>query len=455
MQNYYQVRIKVCFFVFCMVMIIFNLAYAYTGNDICREERIDLGDIFSDATQAAILDFQIELGVKRYRYVKINFDTLFFAQSDISRKYSFHLPLFPDVIYSVHIDQIFGNPSGSYCWIGSIPVIPESQVILVLKNNILVGNITMAGKFYQIRYAGNNVHAVNEIDQNQFPQELQPIPIDTKDNKQPKGITDDGSVIDVLVVYTADARTAAGGQAAMESLIDLAVAETNTGYSNSDVNQRLNLVHTAEVVYSEAGFDWSLTLSRLRNGSDGYMDNVPTLRNTYGADEVCLIVNNGGYCGLGYLMQSVSSSFEDWAFTLVSRSCATGYYSFAHASSAGAYSYSYGYQASDEAFRTVMAYNCPGGCTRVNYWSNPSKLYGGQAMGIVYTDSLAADNHMSLNNTAYTVANFRQSVAPTQLPVFDGSDFSCSGSSDISVWRPSTGVWYIKDFASIGSGKSR
>jgi len=62
----------------------------------------------------------------------------------------------------------------------------------------------------------------------------------------------------------------------------------------------------------------------------------------------------------------------------------------------------------------VMAYNnaCTDigkSCTRIPYWSNPSVLYGGRVMGNIDT----ADNHHTLNNTAYTVANFRTAVVAT------------------------------------------
>ena len=53
---------------------------------------------------------------------------------------------------------------------------------------------------------------------------------------------DDGSLIEVLVVYTGAARGAAGGTTAMNTLINLAVSETNTGYGNSGVVQRIRLV---------------------------------------------------------------------------------------------------------------------------------------------------------------------------------------------------------------------
>ena len=55
--------------------------------------------------------------------------------------------------------------------------------------------------------------------------------------------SDDGSTIDVLVVYTAAARAAAGGtDDAIRARIMLGVTETNTAYANSGVVQRLRLV---------------------------------------------------------------------------------------------------------------------------------------------------------------------------------------------------------------------
>jgi hypothetical protein len=54
---------------------------------------------------------------------------------------------------------------------------------------------------------------------------------------------DSGNRFDVLVVYTAAARMAAGSTAAMQALINLGVAETNQAYANSGIIPRLRLVH--------------------------------------------------------------------------------------------------------------------------------------------------------------------------------------------------------------------
>ena len=43
----------------------------------------------------------------------------------------------------------------------------------------------------------------------------------------------------------------------------------------------------------------STDLDRFRNTTDAYFSTIHSLRNTYGADRVSLVVENGGsYCGL-------------------------------------------------------------------------------------------------------------------------------------------------------------
>jgi hypothetical protein len=293
------------------------------------------------------------------------------------------LNLFEDVSFVATLARVEKLSKGGIAWIGHIDSVQESEVTLISRGNQMAANIVLPGAFYQVRYAGKGVHVIKEIDQSKFPPEAHSIPVETEPSAEQwwGANADDGSSIDVLVVYTEAAKNTVGGQTAMENLIDLAVTETNTGYANSLINQRLNLVHTAQVSYDETGFDWSQTLGRLQNTTDGYMDNVHTLRDAGKADEVVLIVNDAAYqsCGIAYVMTTVSQSFESWAFSVVRYSCAIGYYSFGHelghnmgskhdranSSSSGAFPYSYGYQAPDESFRTVMAYNCSGGGPRV------------------------------------------------------------------------------------------
>ena len=107
--------------------------------------------------------------------------------------------------------------------------------------------------------------------------------------------------IDVAVVYTRAARDAAGGVAAIEAEIDLMVAETNQAYTASGVHHRVALVERSEVSYADTG-DSELDLGRLRDPSDGHLDDLHTLRDRVGADLVHLIVGEAGdTCGRAYI----------------------------------------------------------------------------------------------------------------------------------------------------------
>lgn len=377
-------------------------------------------------------DWQVtRLAAQRGRLVTVDFDYL-------ARNTTWTLNLFADVRLEAIIERSEPTPSGGTIWYGRIADEKYSSVTAVAENGILMANINLLSGQYMVEYVSPGVHAVYQIDQTAFPPELHPVAVDTPENATTDNAAsdsaaprDDGSQIDVLVAYTPSARAAVGGTAAMQALITLAVAETNQAYQNSQVTQRLRLVHAYETTYTEAGFSSDLT--RVRGMADGYMDEVHALRDTYAADEVVLIINTASACGLAYLMNTVSSTFATSAFAVVHYDCATGYYSFAHElghnmgsehdranafSPEGAYTYSYGYQSPTNLFRTVMAYNCAASdCPRVQYFSNPEVTYSGQPTGIISTAGNAADNRLSLNNTAYTVANFRVADRPYKMYV--------------------------------------
>ena len=336
------------------------------------------------------------------------------------------LNLFSDVSFNAVKDRLEKRGTGGYTWFGSVEGVKDSQVILTVENGGMAGNITVDGQMYQVRDTGSGIHSVREIDQSGFPECFPPTPVDATSDETdvPKGyMQDDGSTIDIMVVYTAAA--AVGGNIASE--IQLAIDETNQSYANSGINPRMNLVHTAQVTYTESG-NIQIDRNRLQNKTDGYMDNAHTLRDTYAADMVTLwVANGGGYCGIAYIMTTVSTTFENYAFQVTARSCATGYYSFGHEfghiqsarhdwyvdpTNNSPYTYNHGYVDPGDAWRTIMAYsNDCQGCTRIQYWSNPDVLYGGQPMGVPEGQYHAADNRKTLNNTAWTVANFRQSVS--------------------------------------------
>lgn len=392
-------------------------------------------ELFSDAGDAQVAALQAgttkpDPTVARTRYVKINFDQLRGNQFPDGAG-SILLNLYSDLSYSATKGRLEKRSATRYTWFGRIDGAALSQVVLVVEDGVMAGNIMVNGELYQVRAVGEGIHAVRKIDQSKFPEEAPSIPVhsapDQSELLSASPGADDGSTIDVLVVYTP---AAAGASSSIMAEIQLGIDETNQSYANSGIAQRVRLVHAAQVNYTETG-NGDTDLTRLQNPSDGYVDEVHALRDAYGADVVSLWVENLGAntCGIGYLMTSVSSSFKSYAFSVVARSCATGYYSFGHEmghnmgathdryvnDGDGAYPYSHGYVNTQGKWRTVMAYNnkCSSkgyNCTRIPYWSNPRVSYQGTPTGISQNVRNSANNVLTLNNTAYTVANFRPSV---------------------------------------------
>jgi hypothetical protein len=341
------------------------------------------------------------------------------------------LNLFNDASFTVFLERVKPAASGNYTWFGRIADREHSQVILVVNETGVTGNVRFEGSLIQIRPLGDGLHVVKEL--NPIPLAEDECATRPEDIGQPAfdaaGLPrspDDGSSLDIMVVYTP---AAANGSADIGAEIQLAVDETNQSYLNSGIDTQLNLVHTAQVNYTESG-DAYTDRNRLQDPADGYLDEVHALRDTYCADMVSLWVEYLNACGVAYIMTSVSTSFENYAFMVVRRpNCATGYFSFGHefghlqsarhdwtvdSTNYSPYTYNHGYVDPGDSWRTVMAYgNACSGCTRIPYWSNPDVLYFSQPMGIPEGQYQAADNRKTLNNTAFTVANFRTSCSPS------------------------------------------
>jgi len=356
---------------------------------------------------------------------------------------SIMLNLFDDVSLIAVRDRAERRSASRLSWFGRIPGDPLSSVILVVQDGSITGNIVHSGRMFQVRPLSSGIHRVVEIDPSAFPPESEPrIPPQTPADRDFQYVmqADDGSFIDVMVVYTADAVASAGSVAALESQIQLAIDETNQSYLNSGITQRVQLAHTEQVAYTQSGAIGT-DLNRLTY-IDGFIDNVHPLRDTHKADLVSLwVYYPGSSCGIAWLMTSVSSGFAPYGFSVVNRTCATGYYSFGHEmghnmgarhdwyvdSGTMPFAYSHGFLNTTDRWRSIMAYNdqCAAGgfnCTRIQYWSNPDLLYNFDPLGIAEGMPNAADNRKTLNNTAFTVANFRLGCSYSINPTSDSFD---------------------------------
>lgn len=297
---------------------------------------------------------------------------------------------------------------------------PNNSVMIVRNGDKLTGTLRINGERYALRPLRSGGHAIARMDDSKMPAdhpaEYKFLP--TINMPQPKADKASGdasraalaaTTIRVMVVTTQSAVNASGD---ITGLVNLAIAESNQGYVNSGVDITLQLAGRYTTTYVESG-SFSTDLTRFRGTTDGYMDTYHATRNTVAADVMMLLINNSSSCGLASGIGSTAST----AFAVAHYGCATGYYSFAHEighlqsarhdpandPTNTPYAYGHGFQKASAGWRTIMAYACTTSCTRLNYWSNPGKTYGGAAMGTTATN----DNHRVLNNTKATIAAFR------------------------------------------------
>jgi hypothetical protein len=359
---------------------------------------------------------------------------------------AFVLNLFEDVSYVADINSIEVMGGGSFGLVGQVNSEGYNELVMVVRGEMIQAYVQDGQKVYEIQYDGQG-HTIYEVDSSAYPGYLHPPEQDQPlvENVQPDAdliAADSGDQIDVLAVYTPGARIALGGTAAVETRIQQSILSTNTGYTNSGILQQVNLVGIEEVAYTEEipgvtnADEWYAALNRLTFGyhsadpvndpvSANYLADARNFREAYGADLVFMITALPyDYCGLGWV--AGDSGAADYGFSVVHYNCTgTSAYSVQHemghnmgachdrgnSSITCIFDYSYGYQQPDQ-FYTVMAYatGC-GTCSRINRWSNPDLTYNGFPTGVAITAPNSAHNALTLNNTAYNVANYRQSVS--------------------------------------------
>lgn len=267
------------------------------------------------------------------------------------------------------------------------------------------------------------------------------------------------TTIDVMVVYTTAARMGWGSVAQSNSQIATAITNFNNSLINSGIpNVTINLVYAGEIVYVETG-NISTDLSRFRAPADGFMDEVHTLRTTYGADLCALITATPtNTCGLGYLNTNPSNYSNTSAFSVSLRNCAVSNYTLSHEmghnmglnhdwyvnQSTNPCSNLHGYvnqtavilgtsSASSQRWRTMMAYNdeCAAAginCPKANRWANPAVNYNSEPTGVPIGNPNPSDEAFGFARFACVVSGFM----PTAIMSTD--DVAVASKNDFSIY---------------------
>lgn len=420
---------------------------------------------------ALALDERRSPGAVRQRGAVMDVERLAALRLDVQRRRTapIRLNLFADASLAAVFQRAERTASG-YTLAGHLEGRPHSTVVFAVNGDVMAGMVWAPGVVYSIDALGDAA-VIREASSAAFGECLAGMQADQEPNRatprwqhQPLPLhsetpADDGSVIDVLVVYPSVVRRSQGGHRFMRTLIERDVALANEAYRASGATQRLNLVAAVEVEYKEAEREASAfrLFDHLNNPSSGYMDEVHALRDAYAAD---LVVQHwGDLTGSGVLVGAVAGIANQMTELSAQAEAPFGFSianSFAFAHELGhnmglrhdrgrdvgntPFPYSHGYVVNDptpalDGLHTIMAYGSAG--KRILRFSNPNHRYPdaeGAVIGVhgdQPSDSADGPAHAarSLNETRRVVANFRASAnrcayalsqSPTDLPATGG-----------------------------------
>lgn len=128
------------------------------------------GLLFAASDRSGSLDTSGDPAVVRSRFVDIKLALLEGAEAGDTVV----LNLFEDAVFTAVLDSR-GLTSNGFAWTGHIAGTEHGMVTLITGGGQMAANITLDGAHYQVRYAGDGVHAIYEIRQSAFPGGDEPI----------------------------------------------------------------------------------------------------------------------------------------------------------------------------------------------------------------------------------------------------------------------------------------
>lgn len=364
-----------------------------------------------------------------------------------------------------------------YTWNGDIVGNDGGHVTLVTGPNFCAAEINAVGVgSFSVRRSGD-VHAVRELGRDgMFQCDVTAAQgTASAEGGGTCGIDfvgcDDGTVLDLLVVYTSAARLEAedkGRDIEME-IRDFHFTDVNLALSNSQVGTEFRLVGVVELDYSG-----SVKQSEITDPWDGILDEIHDLRNALRADVVSVAVadsqipGSGGASSMGdenpkresyafnhYLW--TKGGGPDWVLThetghnlgcshnrqvlcpcdgcpgCAQQSCIFSCPNCENNCDCdhGTCDYSYGYLLPPETplYNTLMSWEGPGGTEGIRHFSNPDVLYPrtppNYPTGVAIADPgcNSADNAGTIDETRDTVANYRESCNTTDTTNIASHDY--------------------------------
>jgi hypothetical protein len=291
------------------------------------------------------------------------------ARSDKNIVPLLSLDLFEGVHLKVIVRSIRQLDDGALSIAGTVQGMPGSLVTLVKKGSALSGTVRTYSEIYQIYPAlpklqsstaapfssfwGTGTAALMRvlpqadrttvIDQlsPRVTQEGEPAPAQAQKKRSQNELgldlaagdnplkPDPEPKIDIAVFYTDAAQVAADAKGGINSVIAQSIQSIQSSLDAYRIRAVVNLVYLAKTDYQESG-DIYVDRDRLQNPADGFMREIPGIRDRKKADLVALIIGSGSLCGASYIPQNPGDDYSESGYFVVVGDCAIRDLSFAH-----------------------------------------------------------------------------------------------------------------------------
>ncbi len=335
----------------------------------------------------------------------------------------FRMRLLDERDYEMQATEIERRGPASFAWRGKVvdPILGEvGTATLTVMGDLMAGFVVTTDGLYEIEPGAAGEHRLLQVESGvescggaiqpdlppKSPSQRQAARMEARMAARTAAQAAAPVRLDLLAVWTPEARANLGGGRQIQVVIQNAVDVANTAFANSQIDARINLVSSREMKVPETGHPED-DLNAFRENKE-----VAAARKSVGADLVTLYVNKmTDACGIGYLMteDAFSKEFQPYAYSLVKRSC--GALVLAHEighnmaanhdrpnagnANIALFPFAFGHTV-DGQFRTVMSYgtHCTG-CTWVENFSNPNVSRNGIPTGVAGQ----TDNAQVLNAT--------------------------------------------------------
>jgi len=365
-------------------------------------------------------------------FVRIDWEYL---GQPVHNQSDFLFDTFEGTTFTIHPQNLEYRGEDDFTWSATADGASGSSLLFVKTGGSAMGSIQLGQQKIEIIQLSTDLFVLRQAPITpkdwscplQGPNSLNKKSLASPNPKPQLNTKDDGTVIDVMFLFTPKAIASAKvsfPNFSPDTIAQYAIAKINADMNNSVIDLKFRKVYVGITEQEETG-SYNTDLNLLVGPNDGSFDEAHSLRNRYGADIVVLGVSDLDAYGAGTL--NLNPPDPQRAF-LVGKWNILGTQIFSHevghilglvhdvylSPGSGAYSYGHGYVDLENRFVTIMGYHdqCSVNnisCLQLDYFSAApsSKItYGGAPIG----NATTANARQAIIDIKREIARFRDSV---------------------------------------------